>query len=78
MERNIRLYNVNFIHKWSVFEDCTIVLLLLKIVEQYSNAQGSGIIFLPIEGNQQLSIVRFIPADIVISLQRSFSFLQYK
>ena len=33
--RNIRWYNVNLIHKWSVFEDCTIVLLLLKMVEWY-------------------------------------------
>ena len=33
--RNIRLYNVNLIHKWSVFEDCSIVLLLLKMIEWY-------------------------------------------
>ena len=44
--RNIRWYNVNLIHKWSAIEDCTIVLLLLKMVEWYFKLQGSGIGFL--------------------------------
>ena len=42
---NIRWYNVNLIHKWSAFEDCTIVLLLLKMVEWYFKLQGSRIGF---------------------------------
>jgi hypothetical protein len=35
-------------------EDCTIVLILLKMVEQYLKTQGSGIGILSLEGNPQL------------------------
>jgi hypothetical protein len=54
-EKNIRLNNVNLIYKWSVLENHTIVLLLLKMVEQYSNAWGSGIEFLSLEDNSHLT-----------------------
>jgi hypothetical protein len=36
-----------------------------KWLSDNSNAQGSGIAFLSIEGNSQLSFVRFIPAGIL-------------
>jgi hypothetical protein len=35
-------------------EDCTIVLLLLKMVWQYSKMQSSEIVILSLEGNPQL------------------------
>jgi hypothetical protein len=44
-------YNVNLIHKGSVWKNRTIVLLLLKMVDQYSNARGSWIDFPSLEGN---------------------------
>jgi hypothetical protein len=36
---------------WKNYMNCTIVLLLLKMVEQYSNTLGSGITFLGKKSN---------------------------